>query len=236
MGYINAVFPFHVYNLCQPDMFKFEIAFIYFIIIKLNYKAMLNKGIILVCLVSILSTFQLNAQDRFSIGPRVGLNLSSVSNIDGAKSRTGLAVGLTSTYSISEATGLTTDLLVSHEGYELGDVDSKVTYLQIPILFNVFFGELGNKFRPKVYAGVVPGFLLGAKINDVDRKDDFNSFNLGVAGGAGFNTRVANRIWLNADLRAYLGLSDVDAAGGDKHAISNIQPSIGLAYGLSKLD
>src|SRR5687768_75233 len=199
---------------------------------------MFKKGLILVCLASLLTVYTLKAQDDFSIGPRVGLNFSNVSNIDDSKSLTGLAIGLTSTYSISEASGITVDVLASHEGYKLGDTETKLTYLQIPIYFDVFFGDLGEKFRPKVYAGFVPGFLLGAKINDdkVD-KDPWKGFNLGLSGGLGFNTRVASRIWLNADLRAYLGLTDIRDAdvSGDKVAISTIQPSIGLAYGLSKL-
>ena len=181
--------------------------------------------------------YQLNAQfDDFSIGPRVGLNFSSISNIDNSESLTGLAFGLTSTYSISESSGLTVDLLASTEGYNVGNNEQKLTYLHIPIYFNVFFGDLGEKFRPKVYVGFVPGFLLGAKLNDNDNKDAFNGFNLGLSGGLGFNTRVASRIWLNADLRAYLGLADVtEFEFGDKNSISTIQPSIGLAYGLSKI-
>ena len=198
---------------------------------------MFKKGIILVVLASLLTMYQVNAQDNFSFGPRVGLNFSNVSNVNDSKSLTGFVIGLTTTYSISEATGLTVDILGSHEGYELDGTENRLTYLQIPILFDVFFGDLGEAFRPKVYAGIVPGFLLGAKVNDnkID-KDDFNSFNLGVGGGLGFNARVASRIWLNADLRAHLGLSDIlENNSGDKVALSNVQPSIGLAYGLSRL-
>ncbi len=200
---------------------------------------MFKKGIILVCIASFLSVCQLSAQDRFSLGPRVGLNFSTVSNTPNTKSLTGLAVGLTTTYSISESTGLTVDILGSHEGYASGDNDFKLTYVQVPILFNVFLGELGEAFRPKVYAGIVPGFLVGAKLNDtkVDR-DAYNTFNLGIGGGVGFNARVASRIWLNADLRAQLGLADIrngDIVEGDKRTISTIQPSIGIAYGLSKI-
>jgi hypothetical protein len=182
--------------------------------------------------------YQVNAQDNFSFGPRVGLNFSNVSNVDDSKSLTGLVIGLTTTYSISEATGLTVDILGSHEGFELDGNENRLTYLQIPILFDVFFGDLGEAFRPKVYAGVVPGFLLGAKFNDekID-KDPFNSFNLAVGGGLGFNARIASRIWLNADLRAHLGLSDIaDSNDDEKIALSNVQPSIGIAYGLSRLE
>lgn len=198
---------------------------------------MFQKGLILVCLASLLSMSQLSAQDDFSIGPRVGLNFSNVSNVDNSESLTGLALGLTSTYSISESTGLTFDILASHEGYAIGDNEFKLSYVQIPIYFDVFFGDLGQAFRPKVYAGIVPGFLTGVKFNgDKVNKDPYSSFNLGLSGGLGFNARVVNRVWLNADLRAYMGISDVSASGeGEKVSLRTVQPSIGLCYGLSKI-
>lgn len=179
-----------------------------------------------------------NAQvgDQTSIGPRVGVNFANVSNVDGSEALTGLVLGLTSTYSISESSGLTVDLLYSGEGYTLNGNDHHLNYLQIPILFDLFFGELGDKFRPKIYAGVTPGFLLNAKVNDNKVEDFYNTFNLGLTGGLGFNLRVSSRIWLNTDLRGILGLSDIrQETSGDKNANSNIQLSVGLAYGLSKL-
>jgi len=195
---------------------------------------------IIVLLTSVMTVFQLRAQDDFSIGPRVGLNFSNVSNVDDSKSLTGLALGLTSTYSINESTGLTVDLLYSSEGYKLNDDEFKVRYLQLPIFFDVFFGDLGESFRPKVYAGLQPGFLLNAKQNDDEiDKDNFNSINFALGGGVGFNARMGSRIWLNTDLRAFLGLNDVrdkEFQVGDKIKNNDLQLSIGLAYGLSKLD
>ncbi len=198
-----------------------------------------NKA--LSCLISLflLGAGVTNAQmgDQTSIGPRIGVNFSNVSNIEGSKSLTGLVLGLTSTYSISEATGLTVDLLYSQEGYSLDDVDLRLNYLQLPIYFDLFFGELGDKFRPKVYAGVAPGFLLSAKNGDSKVDNDFfNSVNFAVSGGLGFNLRMSSRVWLNTDLRAFLGLNDIrDNVIGDKNANNNIQLSLGVAYGLSKI-
>lgn len=183
-----------------------------------------------------VGTAKAQLSEQISIGPRVGVNFANVSNVDGSESLTGLAIGLTSTYSFNESTGLTIDLLYSGEGYSLDGNDHHLNYLQIPILFDLFFGEYGDKFRPKVYAGLTPGFLLSAKVNDNKVDDFYNGFNIAIAGGLGFNYRVANRIWLNTDLRAYLGLSDIrQEAPGDKVANNNIQLSVGLAYGLSKL-
>jgi hypothetical protein len=163
-----------------------------------------------------------------------------VSNVDNSKSLAGLVAGLTSTYSINEGSGITVDLLYSGEGYKLGDVDYRVSYLQIPIYYDLFFGMLGEPFRPKVFLGVAPEFLLNAKVDGVKvDKSGYNSVNFALSGGLGFNLRVASRIWLNTDLRAFLGLNDVrDKAiqSGDKRTNNTYQLSLGLAYGISKLD
>jgi outer membrane protein W len=131
------------------------------------------------------------------------------------------------------------DLLYSQEGYKTANEEVKLNYLQIPIYYDLFFGELGEAFRPKIYVGIVPGFFLDGKINGGEsNKDFYNSFVVAASGGLGFNYRVGNRMWLNADLRAYWGLSDLRADKGvdpDVIAGKTIQPSIGLAYGLGKL-
>jgi len=194
----------------------------------------------LVLLSSLFTVYQLHAQDKFSIGPRIGVNFSNVSNVDNSKSLAGLVAGLTSTYSINEGSGISVDLLYSGEGYKVGNTEVKISYLQIPIYYDLFFGQLGEAFRPKVFLGVAPEFLLNAKVdgNKID-KSNYSSVNFALTGGVGFNLRVANRIWLNTDLRAFLGLNDVrDEAFrvGDKVTDNTIQLSFGLAYGISKLD
>ena len=203
---------------------------------------MLKKGMLLVLIASLFSVFQLNAQDHFSLGPRAGVNFSNVCHIDNSKSLPGFVGGLTSTYSINESSGLILDILYSQEGYKdktLGDNDIHFSYLQIPVYYSHFFGKLGESLRPKVYIGLEPGFLLHVKVNDEDAdKGQFKTFNLALSGGLGFNARVANRIWLNTDLRGMLGLMDIrqnaPETKKDIHALNNIQLSLGLAYGISK--
>jgi outer membrane protein W len=172
-----------------------------------------------------------NAQieNRLSIGPRAGANFSNI-NSDNSKNHTGLLAGITSTYSFNEKSGLTVDLLYSGEGYKSGNLDVALNYLKIPILYNMFFGQLGEAFRPKIYVGVAPGFLLSANANDNDIKDQYKSVVFDLVGGLGFNYRLADRIWLNVDLRAFLGLSAVGESGDAKNR--TFQPSLGIAYGL----
>lgn len=198
------------------------------------------KQVMLTCSIIIAGSLSLQAQsqDRFSIGPRAGVNISTMSNVgDESESVTGIVLGLTSTYSFNENTGLSLDILYSNEGFQIPLNEYKLRYLQVPIYFNYFFGELGDRFRPKVYVGAAPGFFLSGTLNELDvNKDIYNKFVVSVSGGLGFNYRIANRIWLNTDLRSFIGLSDYrDEIQGDTRKPSTIQFSLGLAYGLSKL-
>src|SRR5690554_3248071 len=181
-----------------------------------------------------LATAQLT-QNNFSIGPRVGLNLSNVNHPDEAEMLPGLVAGLTSTYSITENSGITVDLLYSGEGYKIGEQKFKVNYLRIPLLYNIFFGQLGQTFRPKIFLGPQAGFLLSAKAGENDVKDELNNFSFGVGAGLGFNYQLQDRVWLNTDLRSFFDLTrlgEASVSNEDKSKIQNIQLSVGLAWGL----
>ncbi|MDX1477315.1 MAG: outer membrane beta-barrel protein [Saprospiraceae bacterium] len=194
--------------------------------------------IALACLFGMSQT-GLSQTDNTSIGPRVGINFNNVSNLDGSETTTGLVLGLTSTYSINETSGVTVDILYSQEGYALAGVDRDLDYLRIPLYYNVFLGQLGDPLRPKFYVGFAPGFLLGSKVNDIKVDDQFKGFALDLSGGVGVNYRVAPRIWLNADARAFLGLGDIREEAfqvGDNLGARNVQLSLGLAFGLSRLE
>ena len=179
-------------------------------------------------------------QDRWSIGPRAGINFSNVNNIAESESVTGLVLGLTTTYSLNENSGLTLDLLYSSEGYQAPFEEYHLRYLQIPFYYNYFFGDLGDRLRPKIYVGIAPAFWLGGTLNELDVNDEYyNKFMVSGTGGLGFNYRVGNRIWLNTDLRSFIGLSDIRAKNFIESESINprtVQLSLGLAYGFSRID
>ena len=168
--------------------------------------------------------------NRFSIGPRIGLNFASVDR-ENTSSTTGLALGLTSTYSLNEATGLTIDALYSAEGFKENGVETDLAFLRVPILYDVFFGKLGENLRPKIYLGVAPGFLLKAETNNRDVESQYKNFVIDLAAGAGFNYRLASRVWLNTDARLGLGLTSFKENVDDYNNLT-IQISLGVAYGL----
>ena len=159
--------------------------------------------IIAIIFTSTGASFGQLTNSNFSIGPRVGVNFSNVNNPDQAELLTGLAAGLTSTYSINENSGITVDLLYSGEGYKIGDTKTNLNYLRIPILYNIFFGELGQAFRPKVFLGPQVGFLMSAESGGTSIKENTKGVSLGLGAGLGFNYRINDRMWLNTDLRSF---------------------------------
>jgi len=177
---------------------------------------------------------QLNS-NNFSIGPRLGVNYSNITNPEEAESLAGLVAGLTSTYSINQHSGITLDLLYSGEGYQNVDTKLRLNYMRIPLLYNVFFGELGQSFRSKVFLGPQAGFLLSAESGTTDVKENMKNFAFGIGAGLGFNYQLKDRMWLNTDLRSFFDLTDLrdnPPSSSDKNAIRNIQLSIGIAFGL----
>lgn len=195
---------------------------------------------ILLLLLTTLAVSFGQSQDRWSIGPRVGANFANVTNVEESQSITGLVAGLTTTYSLNENSGLTLEALYSEEGFKAPFSEYRIKYLRIPFYYDFFFGKLGERFRPKVYVGIAPAFYLGGTLNELNTNDDyFNKFIVDATGGLGFNYRIGNRIWLNTDLRSFLGLSDMRAKNfneGDPVKNRNLQLSLGLCYGFEKLD
>ncbi len=204
------------------------------------------KRIILlfVALTLVTYTFAQLSERNFSIGPRVGVNFSKVTNADNADYKTGLVAGLTSTYSITENSGLTMDLLYSREGAETESepqLSTEFDYLRFLLAYDIFFRDLGDRFRPKIYAGPTLGFLLSAENQvegsetDIDVKENYNTLDVGLAVGLGFNLRIAGATWLNVDGRFLPGLTNIvdnKPSGADAIRNQSFQVSLGLAFGL----
>lgn len=166
---------------------------------------------------------------NFSLGPKLGINISD-NSASGTKSTTGLVAGLTSTYSINELTGIGIDLLFSGQGFKVGNTKTSLNYIQIPVLYKVFFNRLGNKFRPRIELGLAPAFLISAERNNVDVKNAFNNVDLLFQAGIGFNYRLSSRFWLNVDARSQWGLIDVYDNTASKNNVIGL--NVGLAMGI----
>ena len=201
----------------------------------------------ILCVMVVMMAISFQSRSQYiSIGPGGGIGASWISKGDviGDLSPQILwNAGVIFVYSNQSHWGFGADLKYSAEGYSFStpvlgstiDVDYHLNYLRLPLHAIYFFGEYGQKVRPKVFLGVTPGLLLSATANNsltgsVDEKEEFNSFDLGVNAGVGVNIRLAERLWLNADLQYYQGFLDVTNEDGS-NLNSNAALNVGVAFG-----
>jgi hypothetical protein len=196
---------------------------------------------VLMCMLTIPLVYS----QELSAGFKAGANFSTLKDSPGAETLTGLQAGGFLVYSFQEHFGISLDALYSGEGAKYNDQKLRMNYLRLPLLANIFFGSLGDKYRPKISFGPSFGFLLSAKgktivgdqsvVMDID-KDNFNTFDFGAIAGAGLNINIGEMKWLNLDARYGIGASDVNknpAEGAEKVKNSGFSVTAGLAFGLS---
>lgn len=118
-------------------------------------------------LISSVATFAQQPVGSFSIQPKVGLNIASLTKTDDADPRFGLVAGAEFMYQASDMLGVSFGALYSMQGCtgttnELGkdvDVTFKLDYINIPILANVY---VAPGFAVKL--GLQPAFCINNKI------------------------------------------------------------------------
>lgn len=238
------------------------------------------KKMLITLLTFVTAVYQTNAQTTtnnntsgnseseqfFTFGPRAGLNISNFSGADDSETKAGLLAGGFLVYSFQEHFGVSVDALYSVEGAQFTeritannttikiDNDYALNYLRLPVQANVFFGEFGNRLRPKITLGPSVGFLLSAKNNfksvttdgnggsvtledKDDVKSDFKGIDFGAIVGAGLNYRLTDAVWWNLDLRYYLGATNIDDDNnnsGNNNDLKNnsFSVSLGIGFGL----
>lgn len=182
-----------------------------------------------------------------SIGPVIGFGHTGLRNVGyDDVFKPNWNGGVTMNISSTEHVGFSADVLYSVEGGQWqmsngNEVNLHMHYLRIPLRFAYYFGDLANDFRPKFTIGPSFGFLidddLDLEISGEGEREtvasnfdqDNNTFDVGGTATLGFNYKLANRVWLNADAYYYYGFMDV---GDLNHYNSNIGLRAGVAFGL----
>jgi outer membrane protein W len=193
----------------------------------------------------ILCAYSVNAQN-LSFGPSVGIEHSWITGTKDLEFKPGFSVGGVLTWSATPHWGFGGDIRVSFmEGvrtsFQTAEKEEhykmNATYLRVPLKATYFFGEYGQKFRPKIYAGPSFGYLLGGETTvsnstlETKTKDLLNDFDWGFIAGTGFNYRLKSNTWLNIDLAYTNGLHDVTKAGGYQ-ANRNVSVNAGVTFPL----
>ena len=205
-----------------------------FCFVILNQTLSIMKKTILMMAIVMGTCFVMKAQ-TLTVGPKAGVNITKLSNLDDIKSRGGFTAGGFLVYSFIQNFGVGLDAMYSMEGakYEsdFGSGEDEVrlknkldlNYLRFNVPLTYFFRLKDDNFRPKIYAGPSLGLLLSAKsktevMSDpsnsvVDEKrtvtGDYKGTDFGALVGTGFNYRLAETTWLNIDAAYHIGATDI---------------------------
>lgn len=179
----------------------------------------------------------------WSIQPKAGLNIATMTDSDGADPRFGLDAGAEAEYQVSERVSLSTGLLYSQQGIkdspEGVSETIKMDYLNVPLLANVYVAK-GLALK----AGIQPGFLLndkvelksnGAKVEvgleesfrAAGLKADVKSFVLSIPVGVSYEFSS-----VVLDARYNLGISKAASAEGESTKHNVFQFTVGYKFSL----
>jgi len=187
-----------------------------------------------------------NAQGNvgsWSILPKAGFNIASMTNTDDADSRFGLVAGGEVVYQATERFALSFGLLYSQQGVK-GSEDGlseaiKMDYLNIPIMANIYVAK-----GLAIKAGIQPGFLLNDKVEvkgggvkaEVGLEEafraagidsDVKSLVLAIPLGASYE--FSNIV---LDARYNFGISKALSAGGESSKHNMFQFTVGYKFSL----
>ncbi|GAB3932063.1 hypothetical protein GCM10028804_45770 [Larkinella terrae] len=196
------------------------------------------------------SASTLLAQQRWSAGPRIGVNVSSLygkSSYYGPK--VGLIAGGFVSYSSINHFGISADVLYSQRGGKYDNPSDRsshtqfLNYLEIPVVARYYLNLSGN-FRPNFFVGPSLGILMAAKrthsINqgqsypDSDTKDEFEPLDLGGTAGFQANFKVKDRQRFLIDARYTLGLTNVRTNSSPWLGNSTFSFTLGYSFGVGR--
>ena len=167
----------------------------------------------------------------FTLQPKVGLTIGSFSGeyvtVGGKvenKKRVGFTAGLEGEIYATNWLGVALGLNYAQQGWTFGDVKCKYDYLNVPLVAD-FYVARGLALK----TGVQLGFLMNAKWDDLNVKDDCNKTNFSIP--IGISYEFSNVV---LDLRYNVALSKVNKNATDnyKYRSDLVQFTIGYKFEL----
>jgi outer membrane protein W len=160
-------------------------------------------------------------------------------------------LGMKMVYSFNPHWGIGSDLKFSSEGGTFStsaadDVERvyRANYIRHAMQGIYFFGDYGNRVRPKIAVGPSVAIFAGGKSwvknngnegsQEVKSKNMFTTWDAGVMSSAGANIRLVRNMWLNLDVNYYHGLMDVNDVPGSDNEFHNrsLGFNVGVLYGV----
>lgn len=199
----------------------------------------MKKLVILAILVSILA-IPSAAQTKMEVGFKGGANLANwTGDITGNDMYFAFGGGGFARFNLSNGQ-ITIQpealFMMKGIGIEGTGVNWKLTYIDIPLLIKYNVPTKGS-FAPNLFVGPYGGFLISAKLLDVDVKDAHKSFDYGLVFGGGFDIAGAGNGKFTFDARYALGLANIfdipdDVEGSVKNGVISLM--VGYAFGVGE--
>ena len=203
------------------------------------------KRHVLGVIISMIGLSAVAQKQNLSFGPTAAFGHAWMSNTTNGKYKPAGNVGLSLLYSSSPHIGFGADLKYSIEGNKtqtgIREVENTLNYVRIPLKVIYFFGEYGDRLRPKLAVGPSFGFLVGGNreisdndglVSKVDAKDLYKGFDAGIGALAGLNYRLVKNTWFVAEVNYYNGLTNINEVANLNNKNRNIGLNIGVNFGI----
>lgn len=196
------------------------------------------KKILLMAVVMLASvaSYAQQAVGTFTLQPKIGMNVASLTKCDGCDPRIGLAVGVEAEYQATDIFSVSAGLIYSMQGNKAKEegvtLTTKLDYINIPILANVYVTK-----GLAVKLGVQPAFnvsdkqkLSGGKASveaeDVGAEDvGAESFDFSIPVGLSYEF---NNVVIDA--RYNFGVTNIADGGDAKNSV--FQFTLGYKFAL----
>lgn len=162
-------------------------------------------------LVLVLLAFEASAQG-FHIIPKVGMNLSSLTNLDGS-SIMGLNAGVSAEIMLSKRFAIEPGVLFSMQGTKLDGEHVKLNYINIPVYAKYYLIKGFN-----VFAGPQLGINVGAKKGGESIKDLVRTGDFGLGMGVGYQFQWGLMFSVNYNI----GFVDIQKAATAKNGVFQV--------------
>ena len=177
---------------------------------------------------------------ELSFGGRLGLNFASIlgDTSHGVSPKFGLTGGLFATLWLNNAffiepelgLGLKGETAVKNADVSNPNFATSLSYFEIPVLCGWKCLDK-DQFQASIFAGVTPAFNLGAESvyggGSIDMKDQTQSFDLGLTGGATIYLKRSNA-FVPIDLRYTFGALRFDKTNNNPLNNSAISLTVGF--------
>lgn len=191
------------------------------------------KKILLMAVVMLASvaSYAQQAVGTFTLQPKIGMNVASLTKCDGCDPRIGLAAGVEAEYQATDIFSVSAGLIYSMEGNKAKEdgvtLTTKLDYINIPILANVYVTK-----GLAVKLGVQPAFnvsdkqkLSGGKASVEAEDVGAESFDFSIP--VGLSYEYNNVVF---DARYNFGVTNIADGGDSKNSV--FQFTLGYKFAL----